>query len=221
MSNSSAFVVPLADLERGPRIVSWSMSPGWLAQALEGTDATILGEGRLEVSITKTGRDVLVRGTAEVHISVPDSRTLEPVELDLKPEIFLMLSPASSDERPPKRGKRAKGRGQLATSHVKAPGHAKAPGRVWNEDPELSDEKAATDTYEGELVALDPFVREFLLLEVPMVVHSGLRSDPSAASAPLPLGDSPTGSPPDRPVDPRLAPLAQIRDRLAARKEDK
>jgi uncharacterized metal-binding protein YceD (DUF177 family) len=207
--SKAVFVVPLADLERGPRIVSWSISHGWLTHALEGTDATAVGDGRLEVSVTKTGRDVLVRGSAQAHVTVPDSRTLQPVELDLKPDIFLMLSPASDDGPRPKRGR--KGKSKLGPT-------GKPPTRGWPDDGELSDENAAVDTYAGEQVTLDPFVREFLLLEMPMVVHSSLRSDPSAAIAPVP---SPEESPPDRPVDPRLAPLAQIRDRLTARKGEK
>ncbi len=64
---------------------------------------------------------------------------------------------------------------------------------------------------------LDGFVREFLLLELPMTVR---RSD-------LPSTDDPAIAPPSaepggaepRPIDPRLAPLAAIASRLRQNKE--
>jgi uncharacterized metal-binding protein YceD (DUF177 family) len=90
----------------------------------------------------------------------------------------------------------------------------KKPRRGWQDDPELSEDEAGRDHYFGEEVALDGFVREFLLLELPMVAHKD-----------LPTGEPPAIAPPPAPpseaegrVDPRLAPLAAIADRLRERK---
>jgi uncharacterized metal-binding protein YceD (DUF177 family) len=192
------FVVPLPDLERGPREVSWTLSEAWLTRALDGSDATPIGEGKATMRLTKQGRQVLVQGQVTVKVSVPDARSLDPIELELGPELFLMLSPAATEEKTERRG-------------GKKPGKKRGSGG-WNEDPELSPEVAGADTYSGEQVVLDEYFREFLLLELPMVVRKDLNSEPPPAIAPP--------SPEARPVDPRLAPLAAIRDRLRARKED-
>lgn len=200
-----AFTVPLADLERGPRDVEWQLGEAWLARAFEGTDATPAGPGRFAARLTKNGRDVLVQGRASAPVSVPDARTLEPVALTLECQVFLMLAPAPTDVGP-KRGR------QRHKKPAEAP--PKKGTRGWRDDPELSEHQAGQDTYSGEDVVLDDFVREFLLLELPMVVHKDLPTGQAPGIAPPP---APEPEPEGR-VDPRLAPLAAIAERLRERK---
>jgi hypothetical protein len=200
------FVVPLHDLEAGPREVSWTLDEAWLLGVLDGVDAKPLGDGKVEVRISKNGRDVLVRGRAEVRITAADCRSLDPVELLLEPDIFLMLSPApTAVERAPRRPKR-KRRASAAE------GEKKRGAPKWSEDPELSADLAGRDTYQGEQVVLDDYFREFLLLDLPMVVRKDLNSEPAPAIAP-------PSAEPVRPLDPRLAPLAAIAERLRGRKD--
>ncbi|MBK8994304.1 MAG: DUF177 domain-containing protein [Myxococcales bacterium] len=200
-----SFVVPLADLEREPRDVEWEIGEAWLRRALEGTDASPLGPGRLEARLTKNGKEVLVQGRATARVSVPDARTLEPVEVTLASEVFLMLGPAPTDVGPKRGRQRPKKPGEVAP---------KKPKRGWNDDPELSDAQAGQDTYSGEEVVLDQFVREFLLLELPMVVHKDLPSGQAPGIAPPPAPEAEA----EVRVDPRLAPLAAIAERLRERK---
>jgi uncharacterized metal-binding protein YceD (DUF177 family) len=198
-------VVPIADLEQGPKSVEWALGETWLARALEGTDAKPVGPGRFEARLTKTGKEVLVQGQAQATVTVPDARTLEPVELGLECEICLMLAPAPTNVGP-KRGRQPR----------KGPEKAgdKPASRGWTKDPELSAEEAGRDTYSGDDVVLDGFVREFLLLELPMVAHKDLPADHAPGIAPPPAPDpEPSGR-----VDPRLAPLAAIAERLRERK---
>ena len=72
----------------------------------------------------------------------------------------------------------------------------------------LSAEEAARDEYSGDSVELDAFVREHLLLELPLFpVRSDLPFEPNAA----------TNTPPDdsgAAPDPRLAPLAALASQL-------
>lgn len=201
-----AFVVPIIELEQGPKQVSWPLPLGWLRQVFEDTDAVPDGDGNLDVELTKNGREVLVRGAARARVLVPDARTLDPVAVDLEPEIFLMLSPASPPEAArPRRARRGRSEGGRAPAKR---------GRNWAEDPTLDDQTAAGDVYPDDRVVLDGFVREFLLLDLPMVVT---RSD-------LPLEGNPAIAPPSaesgsQSVDPRLAPLAAIARRLRQDKE--
>lgn len=201
-----AFAVPVADLELGPKQASWPLPVAWLRRVFEGSDAVPDEAGSLDVELTKNGREVLVRGAARARVAVPDARTLEPVSVLLEPEIFLMLSPALASE--PGRERRKQRRAvQGAHRSGKRP-------RNWKDDPLLDDQTAASDTYSDDLVVLDDFVREFLLLDLPMVVT---QSD-------LPLNKSPAigapGAEPDsKPIDPRLAPLAAIARRMRQDKE--
>lgn len=198
----------------------------WLRHALAETEALPTASGELVLELTRSGRNVVVRGQARVQVTMPCSRTLDPVVLALAPEIFLMLSQELEPEAP--RGRRA-GRGRRAERPAKGPrrkgsGGAREPRGGWAADPTLSDDEAARDTFLGEQIVLDPFVREFLLLELPMFpLRSDLPSDAPAAIAPASSeepADSarPEGAKP-RSIDPRLAPLAEIASRLQSDKE--
>jgi uncharacterized metal-binding protein YceD (DUF177 family) len=84
---------------------------------------------------------------------------------------------------------------------------------------ELTEDDAAEDTYTGDQVVLDEFVREFLVLELPMMpVRSDLRSEarPAIPAAPDPSDDSDSC----HGVDPRLRPLAEIASRLSKKTKE-
>jgi hypothetical protein len=87
----------------------------------------------------------------------------------------------------------------------------------WDRDPVLGREEASHDTYDGERVVLDDFVREFIMLELPMAPRrSDLPLEADAATTPAPQDPGAASGPP---VDPRLAPLAEIASRLRKTKE--
>jgi uncharacterized protein len=201
-----SFVVKLGDLEHGPKKVTFALTEDWLRSALEGSDASPGGKpGSVTVELTKNGRDVLVRGRADASVTVPCVVTLDPLPFELTPEIFLMLEQVS----PPPRPKKAKETEAPTEKPPKAPRQKKK--RKDADDLELSPEDAAKDTFNGEDVVLDPFVREFLLLEIPPYPR---RSDlPSAEEG---LSSRPLAGPAmeSRPIDPRLEPLQGILERL-------
>jgi uncharacterized protein len=204
---SPLFTIPVADLEYGPKQARFEIPSEWLQNALAETDAEPLSAGSLDVELSKNGRQVMVRGQAQVSVRMPCSRTLEPVDLDLTPEIFLMLSQASaSGAKPPRAARKRKGRGK-----TEGAGEAKRKYRPWTDDPELTRDDVASDTFEGENVVLDSYVREFIVLDLPMFpVRSDLPTGPNAAIPPPPAVED-SG---ERPIDPRLAPLADIASRL-------
>lgn len=207
-----SLVVPVADLEHGPKHVSFALSQAWLSRALEGTEAEPAGpDGTASLTLSKNGRDVMVRGSASVDVVLPCARTLEPTLYKVEPEIFLLLAPrpvtaASSPRGRPKRRNLQKPRER----GKRRPGKA-APRGAWSSEPELSAEDAAHDTFDGDEVVLDAFVREFILLDLPMFpLRSDLRSEPDAAIAPAREAEP-------RPVDPRLLPLADLLTGLEAK----
>ncbi|MFO7178411.1 MAG: YceD family protein [Pseudomonadota bacterium] len=215
------FAVPVADLARGEKSATWRIPTAWLKKALADTEAEPVADGELSVELSKSGADVMVRGHATVRVTVPCVVTLTPLTFDLNPEIFLLLSPASPAPAP---AKVAPARSAGGGRRPERDGRPKARGgkgeksdlRGWAEDPELSPEQAARDTYDGETVVLDDFVREFIVLELPLYPRCpDLPSDETPAIAP-PSRES--GE--DKPIDPRLQPLAAIAKRLGEQKKE-
>lgn len=193
----------LADLERGRRHYEWELPPEWLRLVFEGTDASATEAGLLRVDASETSRQILIRGSVKARVTMPCARTLDPVPVDLSADVFLLLRPAAGTEGsgPAASGsstKRVPGQPTVGTQRSK---QAKRP------EVELSEEDAAEDVYYGDAAELDGFVREFLLLELPMMpLRSDLRSEERPAIPPTP--ESPAS------VDPRLQPLAEIANRL-------
>jgi uncharacterized metal-binding protein YceD (DUF177 family) len=98
------------------------------------------------------------------------------------------------------------------------PAGSSEPRGHWEETPLLTDEDAGRDTYDGHEIALDGFVREFLILELPMFPRrSDLPTGGAGANPPLPAGRQ---SGEKSPLDPRLSPLAELKSRLEKTKKE-
>lgn len=211
-----SFVVRLADLERGPKQVTFALSEDWLKRELGDANATPLEPGTATLELMKTGSTtVMARGSARVKLTVPCVVTLDPVPLELAPEIFLQLV-REPDERAKSSGKspaKVAAVPKLKVARAKNDGKG---ARRSKDDLELSDEEAAHDTFKGEEIVLDPFIREFILLEIPPYPRrSDLPSPEESLSSP-PLEGPPAE---DQPLDPRLAPLLGIKNRLRGASE--
>lgn len=201
-----AFTVRLADLERGKTHYDWELPLEWLRSAFEGTDAQVSQPGTLVFEASLTSRQVLIRGRASADVTMPCARTLDPIPVSLSAEVFLLLRPApAATEHASHTGSLTKKPSKLAPT----PSAAQAPKQKPTKRPEseLSEQDAAEDVYYGDAVELDGFVREFLLLELPMMpLRSDLRSEERPAIPPTPETSEK--------VDPRLQPLAEIARRL-------
>ena len=202
-----AFSIPVADLERGPKTLTAPLPNAWLRLILGDTDAEPQGDGSLDVELMKTGRSVMVRGKASARVTVPCVVTLEPLPFELTPEIFLLLSPSEAAQRP----QNARKSGEPDRKRQKKRGNTGDDVEI-----ELSEDDAAKDTFDGETVVLDGFIREFLVLELPLYPRrADLPSEPTPANPPPP--SAPVA---EAPVDPRLQPLAAIAKRLGEQKKE-
>jgi uncharacterized protein len=211
------FSFPVADLEHGDREIEAEIPIEWLRTAFVGTEALPRDRpGRLEVTLSKSGKDVMIRGRAEAYVVMPCARTLDPVDVDLNTEIFLLLSPGPVSPHRPARVRKTSEKAAPRPAPAKP---ADAKRKKKEEEKVLSEEEAAEDTYDGETVVLDPFLTEFLVLELPMFpLREDLRSGatPAIERDPEPAETGPA----EREVlDPRLAPLAAIASRLRQKKE--
>lgn len=235
MQGAPLFTVQVKDLDYDEKELDEPIPVPWLAHALEGTEATPKGiPGRLSVTLSKQGRQIMVRGHAKADVVMPCARTLDPVDVPIDAELFVLLEPApaaprsgpaKSDARKPtaaapRSGKKDRGREAPPGRKGGAGGAENKKARAKKEDDRpLADDEAALDTYDGEKVVLDGFVREFLLLELPLFpLREDLRSEATPATD-VPPDPAPEGRTPRETVDPRLAPLAAIASRLREKKE--
>ncbi len=203
MSDRGTFVVPIHDLDVTGEDARFAITPAWLRGALEGCEAQPAGpDGLLDVHLSKTGNEVLVQGQVDVRLTVPCARCLAPVEVRPHIELSLLLSPSAGAPK----GAPSNGRGGAPRG---APNNSKSgpKGAPKGDEAELGGEEADVDTYEGEEVVLDRFVREAILLESPTFplcseACEGIR--PASESAPQPEGGV---------TDPRLLPLLELAKR--------
>ena len=108
--------------------------------ALEDSDATSAEtDGSLDVRVSKSGNDVVVRGHLIADLTVPCARCLDPVALHLEHPVTALMVPASEL----KLGK--------------------------DDEADMAPEDLDVLTYSGDIVALDDLVRDELLLEIPMI----------------------------------------------------
>jgi uncharacterized protein len=220
------FSIPVRDLDSGDQRRQWDVPAEWVSWALADSEAESNGTpGQLSAYFKKSGRQVLVKGEVVAQATMPCARSLAPVALTLEAPILLLLSPRAGAARSERPGSK---RSTAGKSSAKAPapgasGEPAQPGRSRRRERDqmdgelLSSELAAQDEYDGETVVLDDFVREHLLLELPLFP---VRSDLPFESAPA--TDTRPGAPSgaeERPLDPRLAPLAALASQMRTDKE--
>jgi len=181
------------DLEAGPKSVRESLPHAWLSQKLaEGEEASIFSashDGEVQARITPTGGDnFLVQGHVRATVDTRCARCDSPTALPIDAEMTLLLVPRAHDGQRAPKGKHSK----------------ESEGEF-----EFDSDEADIATYDGETVVLDDLVREALLLELPM---APLCSDDCPGMAADPAVEQKLAA---ARVDPRLAPLAGLRDALA------
>lgn len=213
MSEKPAFVVPVHDLDSSGRAFAWPVPVSWLARTLADTEGEVRPrevDGSLSVRVSKVGDDVIVSGEAKASLAVSCARCLVDVPLDVVAPLALLLVPRAGQPAGAAVLRRTKGRSvPKAVDDAAKPAEkgGRRRGRAEpDEEIEISAEDADLDTYEGEEVVLDPFVREALLLETPTFplcsdACEGITPPPEAR--PRPDAEAPG-------VDPRLAPLLKF-----------
>jgi uncharacterized protein len=216
------FVYSVHDLQKtGGRDFASPLPPDWIRSVLEGCELSPFEDesGHLEVRVSMSGRDVVVRGQLKVPVGLPCVRCLKPMRMLVDTEISLLLMPGRSS-RPvgaaipgPKRGKSAAATDKTPVTrppkHPPSPGFAK--GRWTREGDkdayEFSQDEADIDTYDGDEVVLDEFLRELILLEAPIFP---LCSEECPGIRAIPEQAPPPDAEPAK-VDPRLQPLLKLK----------
>ena len=213
-----SFLLDLQDLDAAGKSLQQPIPVAWMQKAFDGLQGEVDAsdkEGRVDVRYSRSGTDLIIHGRVQAEVQVPCSRCLQAVRLPIDTELSLLLVPASSAKAGFARGKQggpgAKKKKPAATDASKAVKKEKPaktrPARGEADEYEIQPGDADFDVYEGDKVALDPFMREALLLEVPPFV---LCSEDCRGIAPPP----PSGEDTDQEassIDPRLAPLLRFK----------
>lgn len=149
---------------------------------------------RIVGRMSRSDDDIVVRCRLVAHVESDCVRCLDPATFEVTADLSLLLRLVP---KPMPAGARGGGH------------RARAAAAAAVEEYEFASDEAEFDTYDGEKVVLDDFVREAILLEVP---NFPLCSDgcPGIQAAP----EIPERSVVPTPVDPRLAPLGQFRKQL-------
>jgi uncharacterized protein len=192
------------DIDTAGHPVDEDLPVAWLEHELADAEAHAIGPGHVSARLSRSGKDVVVRGRVKAEVEVPCARCLEPTRTSIDADLSLLLQPAPQ-------AKPAHGHGHAARG---SSADAAAKGRPAGKDAEyeFSASEAEIDTYDGETVVLDGFVREALLLELP---NFPLCSESCAGIRPragAPGGI--TSAETKKPLDPRLQALSELKAKL-------
>jgi len=138
------FEIPVHDLDAAGKRFRFPLRVDWLRSTLEATDVRpALADGELDVRVSRSGNDVVVRGAIRAELSVPCARCLEPAAVSVREEVSA-LAVASSTA-------------------------VKAGNPSDSDDEDLPTEEADVIEYDGDTLVLDDLVRDELLLGIPMI----------------------------------------------------
>jgi uncharacterized protein len=136
------FAIPVRDLDAAGKPFRFPVRAAWLRGAFEGTDLRPYGaDGELDLRLSKSGTDVVVRGHLKVDVTVPCARCLEPAKIAVNEDISVLVVPATADRE----------------------------SSGFKDDDDLTPDQADLIPYDGETVVLDDLVRDELMLAIPMV----------------------------------------------------
>ncbi len=136
------FSIPIQEQDAGGKSLDFAVPAAWMRRALEGTQVAEGGaDGKLALRLSKSGTDVVLRGSLKADLVVPCARCLEPAKVAVREDISALAVP------------------RAALREVA--GH--------DEDDDVSPETADMIPYDGETLVLDDLVRDELLLAVPMI----------------------------------------------------
>jgi uncharacterized protein len=202
--DSPELAVPARDLDAAGKAYHFPLRAAWVRGAVEGTDvATTANDGVLDVRLSKSGNDVVLRGSFTAELVVPCARCLEPARVTLHEPLSALFVPAS-------------------TLRAENAGGDRARARARDDEDEKAGTASAPDVvpFDGETVVLDGLVRDEMLLALPIVPLcsescAGIRLEsPTPTATPDTLArPAGAGGAEGAGIDPRLLPLLSLKNK--------
>ena len=199
------FTLNVRDIAEEEKTVRLSIPRAWLEQVLLDTDiepGPVHAEDSwvVELHLHRSGADIIIRGRANATLAAPCVRCAEPVTMTVAPSIRALMTERVAQRRA-------------------------SPSEV-----DLTPEEIEREYFTGPLLRLDDVIRDHLLLEMPMQPRCEVADGECAAlgvekprvgGSVDQIGAGPTDSQPTNgstAIDPRLAPLLELRGRLGGKK---
>jgi uncharacterized metal-binding protein YceD (DUF177 family) len=169
-----ALLIPIHNLDSAGKDFVFALDESWLRSAFgeTGVSGDASQPGEVTVHAQRNGSEILVHGRAQARLITECGRCLSPVPVDVECDVAALYSPGQ-------------------------------PRHEDDEEEDLDIDPAAPDRefYQGEQVAIDDLVRDYLLLELPMQPRCEPECQlPGLKGAPE-LGEE---------IDPRLEPLLKL-----------
>jgi uncharacterized protein len=208
----SEFALQVQDIDENGKAYSFELTRPWLEETLAEANlhADVTAEpGVIEVHAQKNGTEYLVTGRVRVALTTECGRCLGIAKIPVDTRFATLFIRAAHQP-----GKHSVSRhtGQGAAGKDPAPQHTAS-----DDEPEETDE-LAREEFSGHEIVLDPLIREYLVLEAPMQPLCSEECTGIAVPEHVRPPEEVFGTS-DSKVDPRLAPLLRLRDKVPPNKE--
>lgn len=175
---------------------SWPVKSAWVRSAFEAAEVEPASDGeigQLSLNAHRNGDELLLHGTLTADIRTPCVRCLSPAPVRVDTGLVGVLALPPVDRRPAGRGAKAQ----------------------VNEDEDDGD-RLDPALVVGDSVHMDDWVREHIVLELPMRPVCG--DDCNGLEVPAHIRP-PEDFGAEQEVDPRLLPLMKLKDQVPSKKE--
>jgi len=190
------FALQIHDIDESGKSYVFELTPTWvettLAEAHLQADPSAPA-GSLRIHAQKNGEEYLVEGHLQAALVTECGRCLGVAKLPVDTRFASLFSRASGQ---PARG--------AAVEELEA--------------DDADDEDLSREEFSGHAIVLDELIREYLVLEVPMQPLCSPDCQGIAVPKHVRPPEDVFGSS-DAKVDPRLAPLLRLRDKIPPNKE--
>lgn len=208
----SEFALQVVDIDETGRDYSFELKQPWLESALADANLHADAEappGTIELHAQKNGTEYLVNGRVVANLTTECGRCLGVAKVPVDTRFATLFARA------------AHAVGAHGHNHNKEAAHAANTSEA-EEEFDGDDDELAREEFSGHEIVLDGLIREYLVLECPM---QPLCSEGCTGIA-VPKHVQPPedvfgrgGS--DTKVDPRLAPLLRLRDKVPPKPDNK
>jgi uncharacterized protein len=197
----SEFALQVVDIDEHGKDYSFELKQPWVEASLADANLHVdpdAGPGHLEVHAQKNGTEYLVTGHVRANLTTECVRCLGVAHVPVDTRFAtLFVRSANAGHHGPGHG-----------GHAGKAGHADEEIEVDEDDDELSREE-----FSGHEIVLDALIREYLVLETPMQPLCSEECTGIAVPKHVRPPEDVFGSSESK-VDPRLAPLLRLRDKV-------
>jgi uncharacterized protein len=225
------FALQILDIDETGKDYSFELKKPWVEESLG--DANLHADvnaapgsiGSIQVHAQKNGTEYLVEGRVNANLVTECGRCLGvakvPVDTQFATLFTRIAAPhAAVHKGAPYKAAAHKGAAHKAAALKAAAGHGTHAQDDDDELEEVDTDELAREEFSGHEIALDALIREYLVLEAPMQPLCSEDCTGIAVPKHVRPPDEVFG-PSDSKVDPRLAPLLRLRDKVPPKPNNK